>query len=147
MDMHGRWTKRSGMRIAILGFCLYGLIFAGKVLGAETSVHKLDDVVVSEKSIEPEITQTPQMTTIDVGAYETIGSVQNIGDILKDQPILDFRKARIWFPAISWTVRMPSGCGGLAAAASLPPLTGRTFTNPADARAIMWWIIRYCRPI
>ncbi|WP_213183094.1 TonB-dependent receptor, FCYXU motif-type [Desulfosarcina cetonica] len=81
------------MRIAILGFCLYGLIFAGKVLGAETSVHKLDDVVVSEKSIEPEITQTPQMTTIDVGAYETIGSVQNIGDILKDQPILDFRKA------------------------------------------------------
>ncbi|BBO89066.1 TonB-dependent receptor [Desulfosarcina ovata] len=89
--MQWRWKQRNGMRILLLW--LFGLIFVGTALAEESSTHKLDDVVVSEQRILPEISQTPQKTTIDVDTYETVGTMQNIGDILKDQPIMDFRGA------------------------------------------------------
>ena len=91
--MQWRWATRGEMRMMTVGLGLLGLIFSSVVLAEETSVHKLDDVIVTGKNTTSEISYTPQKTTIDVDAYETVGTVQNIGDILKDQPIMDFRGA------------------------------------------------------
>ncbi len=87
------WTKWIGVQKLLVGVCLLGLIMADPSVAGQGEVHKLDDVVVTGKSEPFEITHKPQKTVIDVDTYETIGSIQNIGDILKDQPILDFRKA------------------------------------------------------
>ena len=91
--MQWRWLKQIGMRFIAVGACLLGLILAVPAVADEGEVHKLDDIMVTGKSEAPEITHTPQKTTIDVDTYETVGVVQNIGDILKDQPALDFRGA------------------------------------------------------
>ena len=91
--MKWRWAKWNEMRTMTLGLFLCGLIVSSSALAQEASIHKLDDVVVTEKNTPSEIIYTPEKTTINVDTYETVGVAQNIGDILKDQPILDFRKA------------------------------------------------------
>ncbi len=91
--MQWHWTKRSGIGLIAGGACLLGLILTDPAVAEEKEIHKLDDVVVTGKSEHPEIAYTPEKTTIDVDTYETVGTVQNIGDILKDQPIMDFRGA------------------------------------------------------
>ncbi|BBO81827.1 hypothetical protein DSCO28_23930 [Desulfosarcina ovata subsp. sediminis] len=88
-----RWKQRIGIRMVALGVCLVGLSITGPAVAEEGEIHKLDDVVVSEKSSPSEIVHTPEKTTINVDTYETVGAVQNIGDVLKDQPIMDFRGA------------------------------------------------------
>ena len=91
--MQWRWAKGNEMRKMTIGLCLSGLIFTGTALAEEASTQKLDDVVVSEKSVGPAIVFAPEKTTIDVDDYKTVGVPQNIGDILKDQPVIDFRGA------------------------------------------------------
>jgi len=91
--MQWRWKQRIGMRKIVVGVCLLGLILTNPVVAGEGDIHKLDDVVVTGKDASHEINYAPEKTTIHVDAYETVGVMQNIGDILKDQAVVDFRGA------------------------------------------------------
>lgn len=91
--MQWRWLEWNGRKLIVAVTCLLGMIQADPAVAEEGEIYKLDDIVVTGKRESPEITHTPQKITIDAGAYETAGTVQNIGDILKDQPALDFRGA------------------------------------------------------
>ena len=91
--MKRRQTMRTGRGMLVWGLCLAGSILTGTAWAEEETIHKLHDVVVSDQGIPSDITHRPDKTVLDVDAYETIGAVQNIGDILKDQPIIDFRGA------------------------------------------------------
>jgi outer membrane cobalamin receptor len=54
-------------------------------------VHQLDEVTVRAKTGGEAFTYKPESTTIDLDSYESIDIPQNIGDILKDLIIFDFR--------------------------------------------------------
>jgi iron complex outermembrane receptor protein len=51
----------------------------------------LDEVTVRAKTGGEAFTFKPESTTIDLDSYESINIPQNIGDILKDLIIFDFR--------------------------------------------------------
>lgn len=54
-------------------------------------IHQLDEVTVRAKTEGETFTFKPESTTIDLDSYESINIPQNIGDILKDLIIFDFR--------------------------------------------------------
>lgn len=91
--MQRRWEQWIGMRMIVLGTCLLGLMLPDPAVAEEGQIHKLNDVVVTGTGANPAITYTPEKTTIDVDTYEPVGVVQNIGDILKDQAVIDYRGA------------------------------------------------------
>lgn len=91
--MHRRWEQWIGMRMIALVACLLGLILPDPVVAEEGEPHKLNDLVVTGTGANSAITCTPKKTIIDVDTYKPVGSVQNIGDILKDQPAIDLRGA------------------------------------------------------
>ncbi len=59
--------------------------------GNGEKVHRLEEVTVREKIEAEAFTYEPESTTIDLESYETIDIPQNVGDILKDLVIFDFR--------------------------------------------------------
>lgn len=73
---------------AVLSVCL---LLAGVAEAGEQTIHKLDDVMVSEQ--RQEITYTPEMTAVDVESHQHIGIPQHIGDVIENQPVIDFRGA------------------------------------------------------
>ncbi len=54
-------------------------------------IHQLDEVTVRAKTEGETFTFKPESTTIDLDSYESINIPQNIGDILKNLIIFDFR--------------------------------------------------------
>ena len=74
--------------ILVLVLCL---VLPG-MAGAEEA-RKLDEVVVTADKEKGAVVQAPEKTTIDIDAYETAGQSAFIEDIIKDQPILDYRGA------------------------------------------------------
>jgi outer membrane receptor protein involved in Fe transport len=87
------WKNKNEIRINVFMIILFCVCWSSMAGAEEKSAYKLDDVVVTGKSTDTEITYTPEKTTIDMDTYETVGIAQNIGDIIKDQPIIDFRGA------------------------------------------------------
>ncbi len=80
-----------------IGITILLLLLASVVQGEEAATYKIGDVVVTEKKKE-EVTFSPEKITIDVDAYQTAGSSNFIEDIIKDQPILDYRGASDLIP-------------------------------------------------
>ncbi|MFO8085041.1 MAG: TonB-dependent receptor plug domain-containing protein [Desulfobacterales bacterium] len=82
-----------------IGFWIFGIImFCLTPLPAwpddameREKVHQLKDITVREKIETEAFVYEPQSTTIDLERYETIDIPQNVGDILKDLVIFDFR--------------------------------------------------------
>lgn len=54
-------------------------------------VHRLEEMTVREKTGIDTFSYKPESTTIDLDAYQSIDIPQNVGDILKDLIIFDFR--------------------------------------------------------
>ncbi len=73
--------------------CILGLLLPFIADAEENSYHILDEIVVIGKNKGEEIVYTPEKTNIDAGSYKALGIPQNIGDIIKDQPVIDFRGA------------------------------------------------------
>ncbi|MEA2059842.1 MAG: TonB-dependent receptor plug domain-containing protein [Thermodesulfobacteriota bacterium] len=65
-------------------------VFAGE---GETQVYQLEAIQVSARAEAQEFDIEPEKTTISVEKYQSIGSVQNLGDIVKDLVIMDYRGA------------------------------------------------------
>lgn len=57
---------------------------------AEDSVH-IDDITVVGKKESPPVKIEPQKTIIDLETYKSVTIPQNVGDILKDLVIMDYR--------------------------------------------------------
>ncbi|WP_175530320.1 TonB-dependent receptor, FCYXU motif-type [Desulfobacula phenolica] len=85
------WEKRKKIKVFMV-ILLYLVLTAG-AWAEEKKAHTLDEVVVTNKIKDKQISYTPEKTFIDVETYQSVGNVQNIGDIIKDQPIIDFRGA------------------------------------------------------
>ncbi len=81
------------MKMKVFMAVFWAVLLSTMAVAEEKKINTLDDVVVTEKNIDAQITHTPEKTTIDVGTYKITGVAQNIGDIVKDQPIIDFRGA------------------------------------------------------
>ncbi len=64
----------------------------------EKSAYILDEIQVVGEKMNGEIAYTPEKTSIDVVSYQNAGIPQNIGDIIKDQPVIDFRGATDLIP-------------------------------------------------
>ena len=81
------------MKIKI-GMVIFLLLFlSGMVKGEEAVTYKLEEVVVTEEKKEAEVTYSPEKTTINIDACQTAGASNFIEDIIKAQPILDYRGA------------------------------------------------------
>jgi iron complex outermembrane receptor protein len=63
------------------------------------TTYELQAVVVNATKEERDVTLTPSGTTLDLGEYQTVGSPQNVLDILKQSPSIDFRQASDLAPA------------------------------------------------
>ncbi len=88
-----KWFRKTEMKMNLLLFISLCLFFSNVAKAEEKSDYKLDDVVVTGKNTATELSYTPEETIIDLDTYETAGVPQNIGDIIKDQPVIDFRGA------------------------------------------------------
>ena len=63
------------------------------------TTYKLQGVVVNATKEERDVSLTPSGTTLDLGEYQTVGSPQNVLDVLKQSPTVDFRQASDLAPA------------------------------------------------
>jgi outer membrane receptor protein involved in Fe transport len=81
--------------IGVIGFYVMILILAPFQAIADNTenerVHQLEEVTVREKTGAEAFTFQPQSTVIELNNHETIGIPQNVGDIMKDLIIFDFR--------------------------------------------------------
>ena len=93
LNTHVFRGRRVATRMIASGACLLGLLLSGPAIAEEGESQKLDDIVVTGKKANSEIVYTPEKTTVDVETYTPVGTVQNIGDIIKEQPVIDFRGA------------------------------------------------------
>ncbi|QTA92559.1 TonB-dependent receptor, FCYXU motif-type [Desulfonema magnum] len=85
------WKKQNRIIIKVFaGLCLFLTGMAG---AEEKKVQRLDEVVVTADRMDEDVTHTPEKTTIDVETYQTVGTPQNICDIIRNQPVIDFRGA------------------------------------------------------
>jgi len=66
----------------------------------EESIYRLEDVTVRERVEREAFSFRPESTTINLETFETIGIPQNIGDILRDLVIFDFRDTSALVPGI-----------------------------------------------
>ncbi|MGD9161611.1 MAG: TonB-dependent receptor [Desulfobacteraceae bacterium] len=73
--------------------CIFILLLSCLAEAEEKTAYTLDEIVVVGENANGEIVYTPEKTNIDVDSYNTTGIPQNIGDIIKDQPVIDFRGA------------------------------------------------------
>ena len=86
-------------RLRISSWILFALVFlvllasaAAQESGIETGeVHDIGQVQVTAKGREEEISLSPAATIVNVEAFQTVDIPQNIGDIIKDFVIFDFR--------------------------------------------------------
>jgi outer membrane receptor protein involved in Fe transport len=81
--------------IGFIGFYMMLFILAPFQAIADNTenerVHQLEEVTVREKTGAEAFTFQPQSTVIELNNHETIGIPQNVGDIMKDLIIFDFR--------------------------------------------------------
>ncbi|MEF8942565.1 MAG: TonB-dependent receptor plug domain-containing protein, partial [Desulfohalobiaceae bacterium] len=61
--------------------------------------YELKGVTVNATKEEKDVSLTPGSTTLDLGEYQTVGSPQNVLDVLKQSPTIDFRQASDLAPA------------------------------------------------
>jgi outer membrane receptor protein involved in Fe transport len=84
--------KRIGFSVFLM--MMFSLIPLPAVADNSTEkerVHQLEEVTVRAKTGAEAFTYKPESTTIDLDGYEPIDIPQNVGDILKDLIIFDFR--------------------------------------------------------
>ncbi len=70
-----------------------GILLSGTAMAEEKKINELEDVVVTETTQRKPIAHSPEKTVIDIGSYEITGVAKNIADIIRDQPVIDFRGA------------------------------------------------------
>ena len=86
--------KKLNRTVFLLGIVMVvipALVLAQDVEKRKKKVLKLEKVTVTAPKVEQEIVLTPSTTTINVEKYKIPGTPQNIVDILKTLPTIDFR--------------------------------------------------------
>ena len=91
-----KFAKFLKLKEGRLLFCLLGIALlwwqpCGAAEEAEKNVQQLEDMVVEDKAGPPGITQTPTQTTVELDTYPVIDHKNSVIDVLKKQPIIDFR--------------------------------------------------------
>ncbi|MBT8340715.1 MAG: TonB-dependent receptor [Desulfatitalea sp.] len=104
MKRMGIWAGWCGV-LLLIGVCANSVGWAREAVSGSDSakqstsvdqpesqaVRKLETIVVTGKSGFHGIEQTPSKTVIDVDDFSSVGDKSNIQDLLKTQPIVDFR--------------------------------------------------------
>lgn len=80
--------RRIGFLAGLIGVQILLLVQTG---AAEEEVKKLGEIQVVAPREDTGVVLAPKETVIDMETYETPGVPQNIGDILKDRAMVDFR--------------------------------------------------------
>ena len=75
-------------------FLSAGFLFAAVLLSsaaAEEPLHDVGRIDITAEREDQQVTVAPQKATIRLDDYQSIGIPQNVGDIVKDMPIIDYR--------------------------------------------------------
>ena len=80
--------RRIGFFAGLIGL---QILLLGQTGAAEEEVRKIGEIQVMAPREDIGVVLAPEATVIDMETYETPGVPQNIGDILKDRAMVDFR--------------------------------------------------------
>jgi iron complex outermembrane receptor protein len=102
VEMQQVWSKTNGFWYFIIAV----MVFMHMVIASaeestqkpDTSTQKLEDLVVTEPHIGPTVSVEPEKSTIRLEDYKTTGVPQNVGDVVKDLVIIDYRGASDLIP-------------------------------------------------
>lgn len=84
--------EKTGLGVKI--FLSAGFFFAAVLLSpaaAEEPLHNVGRIDITAEREDQQVTAAPQKTTIRLDEYQSVGVPQNVGDIVKDMPIIDYR--------------------------------------------------------
>lgn len=95
----GLMKKASFMKVLALFILLlildFQILFAHQIdeVANDNATHLIHEIRVEAKKIEEDVLISPDSISLDLDKYRSTGSPQNILDVLKQQPIIDFRQA------------------------------------------------------
>jgi len=79
-----------GVKIVLSAVFLWAVILLNPA-AAEEEVHDVGQIAVTGERENRQVTVEPQKSTIRLEDYESVGVPQNVGDIVKDMVIIDYR--------------------------------------------------------
>src|SRR6056297_301181 len=79
-----------GVKIVLSAVFLWAVILLNPA-AAEEEVHDVGQIAVTGERENRQVTVEPQKSTIRLDDYQSVGSPQNVGDIVKDMVIIDYR--------------------------------------------------------
>src|SRR6056297_3605392 len=81
-----------GVKIVLSAVFLWAVILLNPA-AAEEEVHDVGQIAVTGEREDRQVTVEPQKSTIRLDDYQSVGMPQNVGDIVKDMVIIDYRGA------------------------------------------------------